>query len=423
MSSWFEDFFRQRCLWWARERLSHYPSPAAVAADLAAINAYPNLSRLGPPRDILSLESWPDRANLLEMGRELVLAGRVFWEHAAAGEGTRLGLGPKFFIQPTDLDPAWDSVDLCLGLRRLARLIFDLGHLARAVGLDPALVLARQRIMVVAAEETVERVARLVLETFSALIPARNWLFMAQLALPGLNRAPGQAWVFDPNSPKRLYNHGAMAWQKVMADQIFWREEPTGPKRFLSQGEFFQLLGEFDDLVSLNVEDLDYLAGALDLEALGLAARLGQKGFGVVMEIVGNNPERPIKGGMCAFDEILGRDVVIESFRLKGLEPRDIQYLNKNFNHYPRPAWVFAQLRDLGLFLPAAVHDERLYFQPVQGDLNFLVPTAFFSRQDKRGINSLKSPKDVPAALAALRAQDAEPGFLTFLKSLPPRLA
>jgi hypothetical protein len=209
-----------------------------------------------------------------------------------------------------------------------------------------------------------------------------------------------------------------MALQKVMDRQTFRRDPATGEAKRLSQAEFFSLLGEFDDCVSLNVEDLDYLAKALDLEAIGLAVDLGRKGYGMVMEITGNNPDRPIKGGMCAYDDKLGRDVVVESFRLKGVAPRDIKYLNKNFNHYPKPALAFGRLREEGLFLPAAVHDERLYFQPVQGDLNFLVPTAFFARPNGKGINSLKSLGDAPAALAAMRAQDREPGFRDFLQSL-----
>jgi hypothetical protein len=308
--------------------------------------------------------------------------------------------------------------DLCLGLRRLARQFYEIIALAKAEGQDPAKALARQRILVVAASSSAGRVAKAALAAFGSIVPASNWLFMAQAGFLGLSREPGGEWEFDPGSPRRLHNHGAMALQKVMDRQVFRRDPGSGEDNRLSQAEFFSLLGEFDDCVSLNVEDLDYLAKALDLETVGLAVDLGRKGYGMAMEITGNNPERPIKGGMCAFDERLGRDVVVESFRLRGVDPRDIKFLNKNFNHYPKPALAFGRLREEGLFLPAAVHEGRVYFQPVQGDLNFLVPTAFFSRQKGKAINSLKSLGDAPAALAAMRAQDREPGFREFVSSL-----
>jgi hypothetical protein len=66
--------------------------------------------------------------------------------------------------------------------------------------------------------------------------------------------------------------------------------------------------------------------------------------------------------------------------------------------------------------MPVGVFGGRVYFQPVQGDANFLLPTAFFTRRQARPLNSLKTPDDIPAALAAMRAQDAQPGFLDFAR-------
>jgi hypothetical protein len=388
---------------------------------LAEINAYPNLNRLKPPKSVLDLLASPDLSRFKALGRSIAARGRVFWEHAAAGEGTRLGLGPKFLIKPSDLDPAWDSSDLCLGLRRLARFVYEIEMAAKAERLDPAESLSRQKILIVASEEAVGEIARRVLTAFGSIIPPENFLFMAQASFLGLNRLHNLDWDFDQSSPRRLYNHGAMAIQKTMDGQVYRVDPVTFVREPLSQAGFFSLLTEFDDCVSLNVEDLDYLTKALDFETYGLSADYGQKGYGVVMEITLNNPDRPIKGGMAAFDEELGRDAVIESFRLKGLEPKDIKLLNKNFNHYPNPAYIFGRLKEEGLFLPAAVLDDRLYFQPVQGDLNFLAKSAFFIRQGSKGINSLKSLADAPAALLAMRAQDRDPKFLAFSRFLEAR--
>ncbi|MDR2934831.1 MAG: hypothetical protein LBV70_02965, partial [Candidatus Adiutrix sp.] len=60
-------------------------------------NAYPGLESLGPPRSVLVLEK--GAAGAAE-ARRAVLEGRIFWEHLAAGEGSRLGLGPKFLLHP-----------------------------------------------------------------------------------------------------------------------------------------------------------------------------------------------------------------------------------------------------------------------------------------------------------------------------------
>jgi len=65
---------------------------------------------------------------------------------------------------------------------------------------------------------------------------------------------------------------------------------------------------------SYNIEDLDYLTGSLDFHSLGLVLELGEKGFRMVMEVVANNPLKPQKGGMLAWDPALERDVMIESF-------------------------------------------------------------------------------------------------------------
>jgi hypothetical protein len=407
-----------KVLGWANSFLAPYPNPQAVARHLEEINGYPNLAKLEPPKTVLTLEpSMALKAYRLK-GREAVLAGRILFEHAAAGEGTRLSLGPKFLIQPKDLDPTWPGLNLPLGLRRLAQLFFEIALLAKEEGLLVSQVLSQQKILVVTSKEVILAVAKKILTAFSSLIPPENFLFLGQAAFYGLDRKPNALWAFDPHSPLRLHNHGAMAVQKTLNNEVFRLDPATSAPLPLSQEEFFQFLGEFSDLVSLNVEDLDYLTQALDYETLGLAVSLGESGFGMVMEITGNDPFRPIKGGMCAYDPELKRDVVIESFRLKGVKPEDIKYLNKNFNHYPNPSQVFNRLKENGLFWPPVIYHDRVYFQPVQGDLNFLTKTAFFTRPNVKSINSLKSPANIPAALSALKAQDQLPGLQDFIASL-----
>jgi hypothetical protein len=132
------------------------------------------------------------------------------------------------------------------------------------------------------------------------------------------------------------------------------------------------------------------------------------------MEVMANNPAKPQKGGMLAWDPELGCDVMIESFQLADIENQDIKFLNRNFNHYPRPQVNWDRIREAGLPMPITVKDGFLYFMPVQGDINFLVRTAFFRRQEMRPIRNLKSPAALPLAINRMYAQDCQPGFKEF---------
>lgn len=396
-------------------------TPARVAEMAENYNAWPNLARLGPPQSLICLEDRLDD-RVREGARRAVLAGRIFWEHTAAGEATRLKLGPKYLIHPHRLPPdhladggpdPLELMPLPLGARHLWQWAFEITRLAEEAGLDPAEVLARQQLLLVMGESTEAEICRLILaDDFLGLRP-EHFLFMVQPAFPGLVSGP-DGWRFDPGTPARLHNHGQMAMQKVMSGQIFHLDR-QGRKNFLSGDEYFERLERADDLVSYNIEDLGYLTRALDFDTIGLALDLGAEGFGMTMEIVPNNPDHPVKGGLCAHDPALGRDVVIESFRLKGLAPADLSHLNKNFNHYPGPSALFRRLKAEGLFMPVKVDDGALYFQPVQGDLNLLAKTAFITRRTPAPLTSWKSPDDSPAALAAMARQDAQPGFIDFI--------
>jgi hypothetical protein len=271
--------------------------------------------------------------------------------------------------------------------------------------------------LIVGSEKIIEQLTSSILKAFNSIIPPQNFFFLNQPSFYGLNKTADTHWFFDNNSPKRLHNHGQMVMQKVMNNQIFYHQANKNVI-YLTRKDFFSILQDFDDLVSYNIEDLDYLTCALDFKTLGLAVEMGKKDFGMMMEIMKNNQERPIKGGMCAFDPKLGRDVMVESFQLKNYSIKDIIYLNKNFNHYPNPVKVLEILASQGLFMPVSVKENKLYFQPVQGDLNFLTKTLFFSRQNVKAINSLKSPSDIDFTLKAMTAQDNQKDFKEFASNI-----
>ncbi|MDR0621857.1 MAG: hypothetical protein LBJ61_08280, partial [Deltaproteobacteria bacterium] len=319
---------------------------------------------------------------------------------------------------------AWSHLrPVSLGLRHLLQPILEISQLAEEAGLDPAAVLKAQTFLIVGAEERIEAMAAEAVGVLSKVLPLENVWLMAQPSFHGLDKKPGGQWAFDPSSPKRLHNHGHMAMQKAMDRQVY-RLDESGKRHYFSREDFHQRLADFEDLISNNIEDLDYLNNAVDLNVLGLAVRLGRSGYGMMMEINLQNRQHPVKGGMCAHDPALERDVVIESFSLRNVPPKDIHYLNKNMNHYMRPAIVMDRLIDAGLGMPVVVYDDKVYFQPVQGDINFLVKTAYFTRAQDKELNSLKYPSDIPAALAAMAVQDKNPRFeaLAYPEAAKPSL-
>ena len=430
------------CVALAQEKLSHSSSLAEIAAREKDLNRYPRLERLSEPRQILVLDEHDGRPERLARARAAMARGEILFEHAAAGEGTRLMLGSKYFlnipreitlertahlmsqeagrvIAPREVAAQLDCLPqevlpLSLGARHMLQLAFDLQNLARDLGESPRVVLGRQHLLIVIGREMLAHVEKDFYQWhFFGFDPAQVY-FMVQESFHGLNLKGGE-FFYDVNSPRRLHNHGQMVMQQTTAHQLFTLVGGHAwDKRSHSQREVADWLQGFADKISYNIEDLDYLTGSLDFHGLGLALELGDQGYNMVMEVSANNPAKPQKGGMLARDPELGRDVMIESFQLGDIENRHIKFLNRNFNHYPSPWVCWDRIKEQGLPMPIAVKQGFLYFQPVQGDINFLVKTAFFRRQEMRPIRNLKSPAALPLAINRMYAQDCQPGFKEF---------
>jgi hypothetical protein len=430
------------CVALAQEKLPHFSSLAEIAGREKDLNRYPRLDILEEPRQILVLDESDGPPARLARAKAAVARGEILFEHAAAGEGTRLMLGSKYFLdisQEISLELAahlmsqeagriinpeevaaqlnclpQELLPLSLGARHMLQLAFDLERLARELGESPREVLGRQHLLIIIGREMLAHIEKDFYQWhFFGFNPARVY-FMVQESFHGLNLNQGH-FFYDVNSPRRLHNHGQMVMQQTMERQLFCLAgSHPWDKVFHSRREMAHWLQGFADKISYNIEDLDYLTGSLDFHGLGLALELGDQGYHMVMEVMANNPVKPQKGGMLAWDPELGRDVMIESFQLGDIENRDITFLNRNFNHYPRPWICWGRIAEAGLPMPLAVKDGFLYFQPVQGDINFLVPTAFFRRQEMRPIRNLKSPAALPLAINRMSAQDCQPGFKEF---------
>ena len=116
------------------------------------------------------------------------------------------------------------------------------------------------------------------------------------------------------------------------------------------------------------------------------------------------------------------RDTCLEFFKNE-----DIKHLNKNFNHYPNPVKSFRIMKEKGLPISFEVKGtynqsgdpcNYIYANPVQGNINFLVKTAYVMRKNLKPIYNWKSPATTPLAVQAMLKQDNQAGFKEFVKKM-----
>jgi hypothetical protein len=451
-------------------------SEARIKKDELEINAYENYSALKPIDEKQAVILDDDQIGT-SSAEKSILQGKFFWEHAAAGEATRLGLGTKYLLELGKFslqeivahireealkeaqkkgfsgkkllaekkrlhkeiiqqkiqeisggDPR-KLLPLSLGNRHMLQMAFDVVRIARQNKVDPKKALARQSALIILNEQTAEEI----IEEFRRFdffgLDARKIYFMVQRSFHGMYMKEGNLF-YDRTTEKnkRLHNHGQMVMQKAHDNVIFSVDSKNvGEKEYLSSAEWEDILRKHDDMLSYNVEDLGYLTCSIDLPSLALALSLGRKGYNMVMEIVAQNPLKPQKGGACFFDKKLGRVVMIETNQLKNIKLENIKHLNKNFNHYPNPAESFRAIKSSGLpiafevktgFNQSGDPQDYIYACPVQGDTNFLVKTAYVMRKNLKPIYNWKSPATTPLAVKAMFEQEAQEGFQEFVRDI-----
>ena len=357
--------------------------------------------------------------------------GKLFAEHMAAGEATRLNLGTKYLInvkkdlpgetinamlsrgqiscRPSDLLP------LSLGCRHMLQYSYDIYQLAKVLGYDPGEVLSKQKMLIVLNEDTADRIINGFIKHKFYGFERKNIMFMIQSKYHGINLGNKEVF-YDRLAPKRLHNHGQIAIQQTMSNQIFYIDQKKG-YNYMTSDQFGRMLANMDVKVSYNIEDLDYLTGSLDHQGVALALKKRDQDYHMLMEVLPNNPECPQKGGMAAFDPILGKDVMIESFQLNGIQNHQIHFLNKNVNYYPNPYIAWERVKNQGLNMHLAVKQGYIYFQPVLGDINFLVKTAIFTRKNKKPIKAWKSAATTPMAINCMHDQDMQKDFKAYARS------
>jgi hypothetical protein len=447
-----------------------------IKRDEKAINCYENFDELEPidENKIIILDDAKIRTNQAE---KAILAGKFLWEHTAAGEATRLGLGTKYLLnlsqfsleevvfhmrqeaireakkaglegkqlnaetkkineniteekvlEVTGKDPK-SLMNISLGNRHMLQMAYDVVRIAKKNRKNPKKVLAKQSTIIILNEQTAEEI----LEEFKRFnffgLNPKNVYFMIQRSFHGIYIKEGCLY-YDRTTEKnkRLHNHGQLIMQKIHDNVVFRVDKKNTSKReSISNKDFEKLLAAHDDLLSYNVEDLGYLTCSIDLPSLTLALELGKKGYSMVMEIVAQNPIKPQKGGASFYDKKLGRVVIIESNQLKNIKNEEIKHLNKNFNHYPNPVKSYRMLKEKGLPISFEIKStynqsgdpcEYIYACPVQGDTNFLVKTAYVMRKNLKPIYNWKSPATTPIAVKAMFEQDKQEGFRDFARKI-----
>lgn len=447
-----------------------------IKKDEKEINAYENFNYLESINENKIIVLDEEKAGT-KLAEKAILEGKFLWEHAAAGEATRLGLGTKYLLNLNQFsleevifhmrkeamaeakkkgmegkelaqekkriirninkksilaiageDPK-KLENVSLGNRHMIQMAYDVTQIAERNKKDPKKVLAKQTSFVVLNEQTAEEI----LEEFRRFnffgLDPKKVFFMIQRSFHGIYVKEGCLY-YDQTTEKnkRLHNHGQLIMQKAHDNVIFTVDPKNTSKRnFITNAQFEKILALHDDLLSYNVEDLGYLTCSVDLPSLNLALELGKKGYSMVMEIVGQNPIKPQKGGACFFDKKLGRVVMIETNQLKNIKNEDIKHLNKNFNHYPNPVKSFRIMKERGLPISFEVKGaynqsgdvcDYIYANPVQGNTNFLVKTAYVMRKNLKPIYSWKSPATTPLAIKACFEQDKQEGFKGFVKKI-----
>ncbi|NQU79787.1 hypothetical protein HQ545_08530 [Candidatus Woesearchaeota archaeon] len=438
-----------------------------VRDTLEDINAYENIEHLQPIKEEHLVILDEDKIDTKE-AEQVVLDGEFFWEHAAAGEATRLGMGTKYIIKLSDFsvekmlemrkneikqdfkdNPAKaheliaelteerlvkqmgcrpeETLPLGLGTRHMLQMAFDLVKLAKKHGRDPEEILKKQKMLIILNESTADDIMDEFMRHDYFGFERKNVHFMIQKSFEGIDLNKGEPFYdMGHDTHKRLHNHGQMVMQKTHDNVIFYIDNDTS-ERYLTSAEFEKVLEGTKDLVSYNIEDIDYLTNAIDWQALALALDLGKKGHAMTMEIVAQNPLKPQKGGACFWDDKKKRIVIIESNQLKGMDVADIKHLNKNFNHYPNPANAFRSVREGKMHLHTDVKlmtDKEgnpkyyVYFNTPTGDVNFLVKTAYVMRKELKPISNWKSPATTPPTVKACYEQDHQKGFKEFAENI-----
>lgn len=407
---------------------------------------------------------------------ERILNGDFPTEHMFGGLGERL-LGQesaikvmgKFSLVPRQLSEAYglkfpkesfrQSTDVLgkyvkpysLGVRHMLAYTYAIAKLADEYGMDRDTALKNQTVFIITNPE-IDGDIREEFERWNYFgLDKDKVFFMASEAYPAIVLGTNGDLQVDA-TVMATHNHGTARLQTSM-DNI-WSPVHT-PGRMVATPTIRSIYEKAANLQSLNIEDVSYLSNALDLYAMMIASGMvadEYKDFGMIMDVVGQNPLKAQKGGILAldptFDNNGDRLTMIEAFTAypeyyhwddKVAEQlglyKKFEWLNLNNNNYPNPVKMFDHLRTYGIPAYPEVKEtgqgvKYIRNECPQGELAHFLPTVFVARMEQYTgrrqpepveILSVKVSEHIPLGLSAFLRQDDMQGFLAFAKEFEPK--
>lgn len=432
-----------------------------IINDLPYINQYPNLNSLYYEPQKGQLTDIPNIVLSQEKERIAALIGNglSITRHDAAGSGTRLGLGSKYFLTPKQLvkaayrsknpeviaemdalreklksecdlkgDPFNNILPISFGNRHMLQHAINTKSIAESSGQDPKrLIKSAINFVVIGQKSAFDIIDEFQENNFFGFSPD-NTLFFIQKTHHGFSLSKDGDFRYDTKTPQHLYDHGAIDLESIVGDQIFKIGNNGGRFNFLKRSEYFDILKKTEHMVSYNIADSHFIYSPPDYQGFSAALRLGEeKAYRMIMEVVGQKKDYPQEGGFLAEDRNLDRTVMLESGQ-NGISIHDgdasikflraIKFLNRNVNHLIHPYEAIDALIKDSIPIQLTAIDGHLYPQLKQGAKNFILPTGFVKRVNMTPIQSLKTISDIPETLGSMIRQDRQRGFEEFVQAV-----
>lgn len=400
-----------------------------------------------------------------------ILEGEVMWEHMVGGNASRMEINrEKFVLSPQDLidryevfykadkeeksrkgglstlpppetiaglakpnDQGIENSEL-FGVRHMLAFAFNIKKLADKHGVSWQDALSKQTVFMIANEKIFDNIIGLFKAFGYFGLDSSKVFFMASSNYDALVLTERGRFIEQP-AEGFIHNHGA-ARLETTTDNT-WFTVNGGERKKHPAEEIARIYGEHANLQSQPIEDLDYLMRPIDTNTITLALNtetLVGGNYNMMMDVVGQKPENPQKGGVLVFDPDFfepdeGRVVMIEAFqtyprffhyidKVARRLWRNIKWLNLNMNNYPDPQVLFKMIQNEGLPVWFEVKNGGFRNESPQGDANYGLRTLFVARTEIVGqdqapitIRNLKDAGDIPNGLRSLWEQQEQPGF------------
>jgi len=445
------------------------PKPGEKAADAydrlaKEKNAYQEPLEGAPTVD---LEPAEDLGRYIDEAENAILEGRVMNHLLWAGAATRakqiLGGGAKAFFNPVNdiMSLSQEELDkiapeeknplqgllgrddvavqetVALGPRQIIQYRLELERLAKKKGKDVNEVLAKQKFLVVANDQTDQKIVDLFVGANFFGFDPKNILFQVQPTFPGFEFVDGE-WR-EVKLSAFPYGHGYTKVQTALPEMAFYVDR-EGDRHSVEQSpiDYFRkgiapektMLSNnwnIDDLVRLGGEYQGKPLSNIDVRRLAMVYKLMEKeGHSFVVETVIN--EKGQKGGGWFKPVDGGPSLLVESVQLGRGPNANINFMGvdlNRMNNYGNAAVEAENLPLTGLpfYLVAKEFEGRpvMILESITGDITrmpgFYGKTAAF-KEPGVTILTFKKVADTVVTMQRMNAQEKDPEFIRLVKEI-----